>query len=111
MKKSERKRQADYLLLNNILANYLQKALTNINVAPRYLELDTINDIVSPFYEMKTLIHRIEWLKEDEYVEELIRFMAVSGLAAEELNWAVEMFALNKQDVLHRIDARGNIDE
>ena len=107
MKKSERQRQADYLLLNNILAKYLQKALTDIKVAPRYLELDTINDIVLPFHEMKILIHRIEWLKEEEYVDDLIRFMSVSGLSEEELNWAVDMFALNKQEVLNRINTGG----
>lgn len=111
MKKSDGQRQADYLLLNNILAKYLQKALTNSSVAPRYLKLDTIDEIVMPFHEIKPLIHRVEWLKEDEYVDELLHFLAVSGLSEEELDWAVEMFALNKQDVLKRIQSRGYANE
>lgn len=104
MKKSKEKRQTDYLLLYCILTKYLEKALVDSALAPRYLNVDTIEDIVAPFYEMKYLIQRVEWLKGAEHVEELLGFMADNGLTVEELRWAVDMFAMEKQDVFRRIE-------
>ena len=104
MKKSEEKRQADYLMLYSILSRYLEKAFKESAIAPRYLEVDTIDDIVMPFYEIKYLIQRIEWLKGKEHVEELIRFMADNRMSVEELRWAIDMFAIEKQNVLRQIE-------
>ena len=104
MKKSEEKRQTDYLMLYSILSRYLEKAFKESSIAPRYLEMDTIDDIVMPFHEIKYLIQRIEWLKGKEHVEELIRFMADNKMSVEELRWAVDMFAIEKQNVFRQIE-------
>ena len=104
MKKAEDKRQTDYLLLYSILAKYLERAFKDSTLAPRYMEVETIDDIVGPFYEIKYLIQRVEWLKGEEYVEELLRFMADNRMTMEELSWAADMFAVEKQDVIRRIE-------
>ncbi len=104
MKKVEEKRQTDYLLLYSILSKYMGKAFKDSTLAPRYMEVDTIDEIIMPFGEMKYLIQRVEWLKGKEHVEELLRFMADNRMTVEELRWAVDMFALQKQEVLRRIE-------
>lgn len=104
MKKTEEKRQTDYLLLYNILGKYMEKAFKDSTLAPRYMEVDTINDIVEPFCDLKYLIQRVEWLKGTEHVKELLCFMMDNRMSAEELIWAVDMFAVQKQDVIRRIE-------
>lgn len=104
MKKAEEKRQTDFLLLHYILSRYLERAFKDSALAPRYMNLDTIDDIVMPFCEIKYLIQRVEWLEGKEHVEELLSFMADNGMTVEELRWAVDMFAVQKQDVLRRIE-------
>lgn len=104
MKTSEKRRQADYVLLYTILGKYLEKGIRNEAVAPRFLELENINEIVEPYYELKLLIQRIEWLDDDASVKELIRILAVNSMSAEELMWAVDMFALDKQNVVDRLE-------
>ncbi len=104
MKKVEEKRQSDYLLLYCILSKYMEKAFKDSTLAPRYLKVETIDEILVPFGEMKYLIQRVEWLRGTEHVEELLRFMGDNGISLEELRWAVDMFAVQKQDVLNRIE-------
>ena len=104
MKKEGEKRKTDYLLLYCILSKYIEKALNDSALAPRYLEVDTLDDIVKPFCEIKYLIQRVEWLEGAEHVEELLRFMADNRMSVEELRWAVDMFAVEKQDVRRRIE-------
>ena len=104
MKKAEEKRQTDYLMLYNILSKYLEKAFKDSTLAPRYLNVNTIDDILAPFCEIKYLIQRVEWLKGTEHVEALLHFMADNGMSVEELRWAVDMFAVQKQDVIRRIE-------
>ena len=111
MKKAEGKKQADYILLNHIIVRYLEKGLRDSTLAPRYLETETIDDIVEPFYEIKRLIQRVEWFKTEEYVDELLQFLVQNKMSVEELRWAVDMFTLQKQDVMNRIEARVCVNE
>lgn len=104
MKTSVKQRQADYVLLYTILGKYLEEGIGNGTVAPRFLELGNINEIVEPFYEIKLLIQRIEWLDDDTSVIQLIKFIEANRMSAEELIWAVDMFALDKQNVVARIE-------
>lgn len=106
MKTSEKQRQADYILLHTILGKYLEKCIGDVSLAPRYLILEDINDIVEPFYQIKFLIQRIEWLKDDEYIDDLLEFLAINRMSVEELGWAVDMFAIQKRDVFDRIEKR-----
>ena len=46
MKKVEEKRQTDYLLLYSILSKYMGKAFKDSTLAPRYMEVDTIDEIM-----------------------------------------------------------------
>lgn len=104
MKKKEEKRQTDYLLLYCILSKYMERAFKDSALAPRYLDVETIDDILAPFSEIKYLIQRVEWLQGTEHVEELLCFMTDKGMTVEELRWAVDMFAVQKQDVINRIE-------
>ena len=104
MKTSRKKRQADYALLYTILGKYLEKCIGNETLAPRFLEQENINEIVEPFYELKYLIQRIEWLDDKESIKELIKHLEKYDISTEELIWAVDMFALQKQNVLVRIE-------
>ncbi len=110
MKNVDRQRQTDYLLLHHIVGKYLEKCLNDSSVAPRYLELETIKDIVTPFHEIKPLIQRVEWLRE-EHVDDLLHFLAASHMSVEELKWAIDMFAVQKQEVINRIEARAYANE
>lgn len=111
MKTSGKKHQAEYLLLYTILGFYLKESLDNMMIAPRYLELENINEIVEPFYKLKQFIQRIEWIADSETVDELVKYMAENNLAFEELHWAIEMFAIKKNLVLDRIEKRIYINE
>lgn len=104
MKTSEKRRQADYILLYTILGKYLEKGIANGDIAPRFLEVENINEIVEPFDEIKRLIQRIEWLDDGISVKQLIKLLEANRMSAEELMWAVEMFALDKQNVVARIE-------
>lgn len=106
MKTSEKQKQADYILLYTILDKYMRSCIKDASLAPRYFLLENINDIVEPFYRIKTLIQRVEWLQDEKYISELIEFMSVNGISIEELRWAVDMFAVQKQNVLNRIEKR-----
>ena len=86
------------------MSKFIGKCFKYSTLAPRYMEVDTIDEIIMPFGEMKYLIPRVEWLKGKEHVEELLRFMADNRMTVEELRWAVYMFALQKQEVLRRIE-------
>lgn len=111
MKTDEKQRQADYLLLYSIVGRYLEKCIANVSLAPRYLMLENINDIVEPFHQIKPLIQRVEWLQDEEYITELIEFLVINRMSIEELRWAIDMFAIEKQDVFDRIEKRIQIDE
>lgn len=104
MKTSEKRRQADYILLYTILGKYLEKGIGNGAVAPRFLEVENINEIVEPFDEIKRLIQRIEWLDDGISVRQLKKLLEANRMSVEELMWAVEMFALDKQNVVARIE-------
>lgn len=104
MKTSEKRRQADYVLLYTILGKYLEKGIGNGDIAPRFLELENINEIVEPYYALKPLIQRIEWLDDDASVKQLIKLLEANKMSAEELMWAADMFALHKQNVVARIE-------
>lgn len=105
MKTVESRRESDYLLLYAILGKYLEKGgLQDRALAPRYTKLETIEDIVEPFRAVKYLIQRVEWLMDKEYVDDIIAFQASRGLSDEELMWAVDMFAVKKQDVMNQIN-------
>lgn len=73
------------------------------------METETISDIIAPFKQLKLLIQRIEWLEDDRYLDELVIFMKDHSLSFEELQWAVDMFALQKQMVQKRIEKRVNV--
>ena len=105
MKTSEKSKQSDYLLLYTILDYYTKNCISNASLAPRYFKMDTISDIVEPFEQLKLLLQRIEWLDNDEYVFELLDFMNTNEISVEELRWAVDMFVLNKQNVLYKIES------
>ena len=106
MKTLEKQRQADYLLLHTIMGFYLKNGLDNVMIAPRYLEVESINEIVNPFYKLKRFIQRVEWLEDDENVDELVKYMTDNNLVFEELQWAIDMFAIRKKMVLDRIEKR-----
>ncbi len=111
MKSSENEKKADYLLLHTIIGKYLERCVDKSAAAPRYLQLESIDEIVEPFYEIKSLIQRVEWLEEEEYMMELINFMAVNKMSVEELSWAVDMFAVEKQIVFDKIRKSAQIYE
>lgn len=103
MKSSEKQRQADYILLYTILGKYLEKCAGGETSAPRFFELESINEIVVPFYELKPLIQRIEWLDDGVSVKALMKHLVDNSISIEELMWAVDMFALRKQYVVDKI--------
>lgn len=104
MKTSEKKRQADYILLHTILGFYLRESMDHAMFIPRYLELENINEIVNPFYKLKQFVQRIEWLGGSENVDELVNYMANNNITIEELHWAIDMFTIQKQVVLDRME-------
>jgi len=104
MKKQEGQKRADFLLLQTILGKYLKQYQGDEGVESRLFQSETIEDIVRRYYEIKYLIQRIEWLEGEGYVEEMLRYMAANQMSAAELCWAVDMFALEKQAVLNRIE-------
>lgn len=106
MKTADKQKQADYLLLHFILGKYLEKCLDDEKLAPRYFETEEISDIVNPFLEIKRFIQRIEWLKDDEYITELLEYLVKNKMTVEELLWGIDMFAVEKQEVFDRIVKR-----
>lgn len=103
MKTSEQKKKADYLLLHTVVGKYLERCVNDSACAPRYLQIEKIDEVVEPFYQLKTLIQRAEWLRDEEYFTDLMEFAANNGISEEELAWATEMFALQKQEVFQKM--------
>lgn len=102
MKSSEYKRRADSLLLHTIKDKYLGVHRDDSAFALRYSE-ENIDEVVKLYYQMNLLIQRVEWLKGEEHIKNLVKFMRNHGISVEELEWATDMFAIKKQDVLSEI--------
>lgn len=102
MKTSDNKKRSDYLLLHTVIGKYLE-SMDGAEAVSRYLQLENIEEIIAPFYELKQLIQRVEWLQGEEYARELINFLIDNRMSAEELGWAIDMFALQKQYVMDKI--------
>lgn len=106
MKTIEKQRQSDYILLHTLIGKYLDICLADGSLAPRYSTLERIKDVVNPFYEMKRLIQRIEWLDNEEDIAVLIECMRTNDVSMEELKWAVAMFAIQQKMVFNKIEKR-----
>lgn len=75
-------------------------------MAPRYLKLEKIGDIVNPFYELKMLIQRVEWLEGEEHINRLLAFLERNKMSIEELRWAIDMFAVQGKAIFQKIEKR-----